>query len=98
MLQSIWRKLAYWRKSAKNRHEVHGSRGGGLSCEVLEDRCLLSSSFVEYAIPTPQSVPFGITQGPDGNMWFTEMAGNKIGQLNVKTHAVTEYNVPTLLS
>ena len=26
----------------------------------------------EVAIPTPNSVPLGITAGPDGNLWFTE--------------------------
>lgn len=35
----------------------------------------------EYPIPTAKSVPAGITQGPDGNLWFTESAGNKIGKL-----------------
>jgi len=30
---------------------------------------------------SPSSSPGGITAGPDGNLWFTEEDGNKIGQL-----------------
>src|SRR5438477_348283 len=35
--------------------------------------------FTEYPIPTANSQPWGITAGPDGNIWFTEQYGNKIG-------------------
>ena len=32
--------------------------------------------------PLPQhGVPNGITTGPDGNVWFTEAFGNKIGRI-----------------
>jgi streptogramin lyase len=30
---------------------------------------------------TPDSEPFGITAGRDGNLWFTEFSGNQIGRL-----------------
>ena len=33
-------------------------------------------------IPTSNSVPDGITAGPDGNLWFTEQTGNKIGRIS----------------
>jgi virginiamycin B lyase len=39
----------------------------------------------EYAVPTPGSQPIGITHGPDGAVWFAELAANKIGRLDVKT-------------
>ena len=39
----------------------------------------------EYAIPTTGSQPIGITHGPDGAVWFAELAGNKIGRLDLKT-------------
>ena len=39
----------------------------------------------EYPVPTPASQPIGITQGPDGAVWFAEFAANKIGRLDVKT-------------
>ncbi len=37
---------------------------------------------VEYSIPTAKSEPVEIVTGADGNLWFTENAGNKIGQLS----------------
>ena len=31
---------------------------------------------------TPGAQPYGIVEGPDGNMWFTEAGANKIGTIN----------------
>ena len=31
----------------------------------------------------PQSGPVGITAGPDGNLWFTEFSGNRIGRITL---------------
>ena len=36
-------------------------------------------AIVDFPIPTSNGNPAGITAGPDGNIWFTEL-GNKIGQ------------------
>jgi len=36
---------------------------------------------IEFPVPTAGSAPVGITAGPDGNLWFTEFYGNKIGVL-----------------
>ena len=41
----------------------------------------LAAGITEFPIPTSASFPEGITAGPDGNLWFTEALGNKIGQL-----------------
>ena len=42
----------------------------------------LSGKIREFPITTAIfSQPGGITAGPDGNLWFTEEHGNKIGQL-----------------
>ncbi len=35
----------------------------------------------EYAIPTADAQPGGITTGPDGNLWFTENDADKIGKI-----------------
>ena len=35
----------------------------------------------EIPIPTSDSVPYGVTSGPDGALWFTEAATGKIGRL-----------------
>jgi virginiamycin B lyase len=37
----------------------------------------------EFALPTPNSQPGGLAEGPDGAVWFAEFAGNKIGRLDV---------------
>lgn len=38
----------------------------------------------EFPLPTPDSQPGGIVEGPDGAVWFTEFAGNKIARLDVQ--------------
>ena len=54
-----------------------------------------AASFVtEYEIPTANSGPSGIAQGPDDGLWFTENMANKIGSITVGG-TVTEYRVPT---
>jgi len=47
---------------------------------------------VEFAIPTAQSDPIGITVGPDGALWFTEYSSRKIGRIT-PSGAFTEYKV-----
>jgi streptogramin lyase len=49
-------------------------------------------SIVEFSIPTQNSAPFGITAGPDGNVWFTEEAGGKVGRIT-PTGKITEFPV-----
>jgi virginiamycin B lyase len=49
--------------------------------------------FSEFPVPTAGSVPFGITSGPDGAIWFTEQVG-KVGQITV-AGVITEFNVLT---
>ena len=40
-----------------------------------------AQTFTEYAVTTAGGMPAGITCGPDGNLWFTEEAGNKISTI-----------------
>lgn len=35
----------------------------------------------EEKVPTSAATPFGITSAPDGNVWFTELNGNKLGHV-----------------
>jgi virginiamycin B lyase len=60
----------------------------------------LSVSINEFPIPTPNSGSFGITAGPDGNLWFTETntTPSQIGRINPTTHVVTEFPTPTSFS
>jgi len=48
---------------------------------------------VEFTLPTANSEPYDITLGPDGNLWFTEYAGNKIGRIT-PAGKITEYPLP----
>lgn len=36
--------------------------------------------------------PYGIATGPDGNLWFTENTGGRIGRLDPTTGVVTEFS------
>ena len=48
----------------------------------------------EFLIPTsPNSNPTGITAGPDGNLWFTELTGNNTGRITT-AGVITEFPVP----
>jgi virginiamycin B lyase len=53
----------------------------------------------EYQIPTPMSSPQGLAVGPDGAIWFTETAANRIGRIPTTATAanpqITEYPVTT---
>jgi streptogramin lyase len=48
----------------------------------------------EYPVPTAASHPEYIATGADGNLWFTELDGNKIGKV-MPSGAFTEYPIPT---
>ena len=51
-------------------------------------------STTEYAIPGNYSQPSSFVSGPDGNIWFTEGFGNKIGKITT-AGVITEYTMPT---
>jgi streptogramin lyase len=45
---------------------------------------------------TPNSEPWGITDGPDGHLWFTEAAHpGRIGELDPASGTITEFTTPT---
>ena len=56
-----------------------------------------SQSITEFPIPHPASGPSGIAAGPDGNLWFTESNGNRIGRITT-AGVVTEFPIPTASS
>ncbi|WP_442816076.1 virginiamycin B lyase family protein [Streptosporangium sp. NBC_01810] len=47
--------------------------------------------------PTTDSQPAHIATGPDGAVWFTESAGNKIGRITT-AGTINEYALPTVVS
>src|ERR1700681_1351668 len=100
MFAYLWNKLAYGHNPGKLRSQQRKARTRRLAVcgvapclEILEDRCLLTSSISEFPV-TPGSFPFGITAGPDGNIWFTQMYSNQIGKLDPVMHVVSEYTIP----
>ncbi|MET8158374.1 hypothetical protein ABZT47_18520 [Sphaerisporangium sp. NPDC005289] len=58
------------------------------------ERSALTPTINEISIPTSPATPVGIASGPDGNVWFTENAGNKIGKVTT-AGVFTEYSLPT---
>lgn len=60
---------------------------GSLSTQqILNIRPVLN----QYTTPTVGSAPFDIVSNSDGNLWFTEYQGNKIGKISTNG-TITEY-------
>ncbi len=49
----------------------------------------------EYDVPTPNSRPHDPAVAPDGSLWFTGQAANKLGRLDPTTGAFKEYPLKT---
>ena len=57
-----------------------------------------SESLIKETAVSSASEPFGITAGPDGNMWFTVSSSTVAGtidSINPSTYAITTYAIPT---
>jgi virginiamycin B lyase len=54
----------------------------------------MAQSFNEFPVPTAASDPVGVALGLDGNVWFTEFDGNKIGKIT-PAGTITEFTLPT---
>lgn len=48
-----------------------------------------------FALPGDATQPFGITAGPDGNVWFTEAMGNHVGKMSVDGELLDRYPIPS---
>jgi hypothetical protein len=48
----------------------------------------------QFPLPASASHPWGITAGPDGNLWFAQVIANRIGRITT-AGVVTEFPVPT---
>ena len=80
------------RDRRRTRRRPDGTRAR-FRLEGLETRCLLS--ITEFPTPTGGSQPLEIAAGSDGNLWFTEGAASKIGEINPTTDAISEFPTPT---
>jgi streptogramin lyase len=61
--------------------------------DFVEQSWILTGALAEFAIPTPNSSPEGITAGPDGAVWFTQTTG-RVGRL-APDGRFTEFQIPT---
>ena len=94
MLAYLWGKLKIWDTTKSLRKHASTRRQLPL-VELLEDRCVPTVTIGEFPVLTAGSAPYGITAGPDGNLWFTESQANQIGTINPTTHALSEFPILT---
>lgn len=82
-------------KAASRRNEPRRPRRVSVfRLESLEGRALMAQ-VVEYPVGTNPNLVnslYGITAGPDGNVWFTDSAGDAIGKITPEG-VVTEFPV-----
>jgi len=46
-------------------------------------------SVVEYRVSEPDAGPYGLTAGPDGAVWFTEVHRGRIARLSARVYEPT---------
>jgi len=68
--------------------------GSGATVPQLTAEHIAVRSIRVFRLPEPGAEPFDITAGPDGSMWFTEYAADKIGRI-AQDGAITQFTVPT---
>ena len=61
--------------------------------ERLEARQLLADGLSEFAVNTAASQPLYLTNGSDGNTWFTEYSSGKIGKMAPNGTVLAEYSL-----
>jgi streptogramin lyase len=68
------------------------------SASYMLRKLVTPGTFTEFAIPTANTKPLGITLGPDGNLWFA--AGDNADNIGRITRAgvVTEFRLPATFS
>ena len=59
-------------------------------------QCVLNGGILGLFDET-RDVPIGIITGADGNLWFTESAGHRIGRITLGG-AITEFRLPTAIA
>src|SRR2546425_875899 len=67
---------------------------GGVLVAPAHAGRVVTRVITQYEVPTKGGHPWGIAAGPDGNLWFTELLGNKVGRLTTDG-LFTEYLIPT---
>lgn len=67
---------------------VSGGGAGSVAPEAV-------GTITEFLLPFPGSVPFLLTAGPDGNVWFTLNSASNIGKIT-PSGSITQYEIPTV--
>jgi len=52
------------------------------------------ADIAEFPLPHRDSASHVIVAGPDGNLWFCEKPGNRIGRMTVNGYLIAEYPLP----
>src|SRR6266705_3035946 len=89
---SWWKQIQASRAKQRRREKPMFPKAR-LYVEQLEKRWLMTAGLNEYAL-SANSSPQGIVAGPDGNLWFAESTGQKIGKITT-SGTITEYTTPT---
>ena len=74
--------------------QVTATNSGGsvVAASTASSEVQIRGVSAEYSAPI-ESRPWGITQGPDGKLWFTDLATNKVGKITTQG-SITEYALP----
>ena len=86
--QTIWARRT---RSSPGRTATSGSPRT-MRCRTPSAGSPRRGQITEFKIPTDGSNPFGITVGPDKNLWFTEEFGNNIGRIT-PSGQITEFPI-----
>ena len=65
---------------------------GGEDALTVTVDAVTTGPFTEWTLPTTPAQPWGITLGPDGAVWFTELRAGRLGR--VRDGRVTEFRLP----
>lgn len=100
--KSTKEKLAYYLKNPAAHTSVKFTRPAGtkqwvptvqegaVSSDTVTYRYETGSAVAHYQIPGSGTYPEGVVGGPDGNIWFVEHFGNKVGKVT-PTGSITTY-------
>ncbi|HUA74341.1 MAG TPA: DUF6531 domain-containing protein [Solirubrobacteraceae bacterium] len=95
-------KLAYYLKNpaahtsvkftrpAGTKQWVPSVQEGAVSSDTVTYRYETTPAFARYEVPGSGTYPEGAVGGPDGNVWFVEHFGNKVGKIT-PTGTITTY-------
>jgi virginiamycin B lyase len=84
---------------ARDPHSLAFDRAGKIFFTVQQGNFVgrldsKSGKVTLQAVPTAHALPYGIIVGGDGAAYFCEFGANKIGKIDPKTLAITEFPLP----